>query len=96
MKSIMEFSWEDLFKYVKLVVVHPAVEIVIEIIYLVTSLTIGYLIFKESTEYDQHQILEITQSYLNYNLYNFSIIKYQPKKLIILIISEHPLNSNLI
>ena len=70
MKSIMEFSWEDLFKYVKLVVVHPAVEIVIEIIYLVTSLTIGYLIFKESTEYDQHQILEITQSYLNFNNFN--------------------------
>ena len=66
----MEFSWEDLFKYVKLVLVHPAVEIIIEIIYLVTLVTIGYIIFKESSEYDQHQVLQITQSYLKYNDFN--------------------------
>ena len=69
----MQFSWENVFKYVKLVLVHPAVEIVIEIFYLVTAIVMGVIIFKESSQYDEHQILDMTESYLNYN--NFDKIK---------------------
>ena len=64
----MAFSRESIFKYVKLVLVHPAVEITIEIIYLVTTLIIGYIIFKESSQYDNHDTLNIAQSYINYNI----------------------------
>ena len=66
----MAFSRESVFKYVKLVLVHPAVEITIEIIYLVTTLIIGYIIFKESSQYDNHDTLDIAQSYINYNDFN--------------------------
>lgn len=73
MQRIMDFSCENILKYAKLVIVHPAVEITIGIIYLVTSILIAILIFKESSQYDEHQILDITESYLNYN--NFNQIK---------------------
>ena len=73
MQRIMDFSCENILKYVKLVIVHPVVEITIGIIYLVTSILIAILIFKESSQYDEHQILDITESYLNYN--NFNQIK---------------------
>ena len=66
----MDFSWENLFKYVKLVIVHPAVEIIIEIFYLATAVTIAYILFRESPQYDQYKILGMTQSYLNYNEFN--------------------------
>ena len=66
----MAFSWENVFKYVKLILVHPAVEITISIIYLITTIIIAFIIFKESSQYDDHDILDITQSYINYNDFN--------------------------
>ena len=69
----MNFSCENVLKYVKLVVVHPIVEIVIGIIYFITLILIAVFIFKDSSQYSEHQILDITESYLNFN--NFNQIK---------------------
>ena len=66
----MNFSCENVLKYVKLVIVHPAVEIIIGIIYIVTSIFIAVLIFKDSSQYNEHSILDITESYLNFNDFN--------------------------
>ena len=66
----MDFSWRDILKYVKLVIVHPATEIIIEIFYFITALFIATLLFKESSQYDEHQLLDLTGSYLNINTFN--------------------------
>ena len=70
MQRIMNFSCENVLKYVKLVIVHPAVEIVIGIIYFITLILIAVFIFKDSSQYSEHQILDITETYLNFNDFN--------------------------
>lgn len=66
----MEFHWLNIFKYIKLILVHPALDIITESIYLLTFVFIGVIIFKESSVYDEHQIITITQNNLDYNRFN--------------------------
>ena len=66
----MAISCENIFKYIKLILVHPAIEIGIEIFYLLTAVVIAVFLFRESSQYDEYQILEMTESYLNYNDFN--------------------------
>lgn len=66
----MAISCENIFKYIKLILVHPALEIGIEIFYLLTAVVIAVFLFRESSQYDEYQILEMTESYLNYNDFN--------------------------
>ena len=68
--SVHKIIWQLIFAYVKLILVHPAVEITISIIYLVTTIILGFIIFKESSQYDNHDTLNIAQSYINYNDFN--------------------------
>lgn len=65
--------WGNIIKFIKLFLVHPSTEIIISIIYLISFVIIGILLFKESSNYDDHQILDITQSFFNFN--NFNKIK---------------------
>ena len=65
--------WINIVKYIKLILVHQATEIISNILYLISFIIIGILIFKESSNYDDHQILDITQSYLYFD--NFKSIK---------------------
>jgi len=58
---------KNIFKYIKIVLVHPITEIILDIIYLVSMVNIGIIIFEESKMYDDHKILDMTESYLNYN-----------------------------
>ena len=64
------FSLKNILKYLKIVVVHPITEIVLDILYLVSIINIGVIIFKESEIYDDHEILDMTETYLNYNAFN--------------------------
>ena len=66
----MSLNWINIFKYIKLILVHPATEILSNILYLISFLVIGIIIFKESSNYDDHQILDITQTYLYFNQFN--------------------------
>ena len=63
-------SLKNVLKYIKIVLVHPITEIVLDIIYLACVISIGILIFNESDIYDDHKFLEIIESYLNYNTFN--------------------------
>ena len=63
------FIWKNILKYIKLFLVIPITEITINIIYLTCLVVIGILLFKENSNYDEHQILDITQSYLNFNTF---------------------------
>ena len=60
-------SLKNIFKYIKIVLVHPITEISLDICYLVSIVNIGIIIFEESKMYDDHKILDMTESYLNYN-----------------------------
>lgn len=60
-------SLKNIFKYIKIVLVHPATEIILDICYIVGMVNIGIFIFQESKIYDDHQILDMTESYLKYN-----------------------------
>lgn len=62
--------WRNILKFIKLFLVHPSTEIIISIIYLISFVIIGILLFKESSNYDDHQILDITQSFFNFNIFN--------------------------
>ena len=62
--------WGNLLKFIKIFLVHPAIEIISNIFYLISFVIIGVLLFKESSNYDDHQILDITQSYLSYEIFN--------------------------
>ena len=61
---------KNILKYIKIVLVHPITEIVLDIIYIGCIISIGILIFRESDIYDDHKILEMTESYLDYNTFN--------------------------
>ena len=63
------FLWKNIFRYIKIILVNPGTEIILNIIYLISIVIIGFLIFKESPNYDEHQILDITQSYLRFNTF---------------------------
>jgi hypothetical protein len=65
--------WKNAFKYLKIALVYPLTEIILNIIYSISFVFIGVLIFKESSIYDDHQILDMTESYLKYD--TFSQIK---------------------
>ena len=60
--------WNRLFHYLKLLLVHPSTEIVLRITYITSFIIIGILIFKESSNYDDHQILDLTETYLSFDL----------------------------
>lgn len=60
---------KNILKYIKIVLVHPITEIVLDMIYLGCIISIGILIFKESDIYDDHEILDMTESYLDYNTF---------------------------
>ena len=60
-------SLKNIFKYIKIVLVHPVTEIILDICYLVSIVSIGMIIFQESKMYDDLKILDMTESYLNYN-----------------------------
>ena len=60
-------SLKNIFKYIKIVLVHPATEIFLDICYIFSMVFIGIIIFEESKTYDDHTILDMTESYLNYN-----------------------------
>ena len=62
-------SLKNILKYIKIVLVHPITEIVLDIIYLGCIISIGILIFKESDIYDDHKILNMAESYLDYNTF---------------------------
>ena len=63
--------WKNIYKYLKFFLVHPATEIIIKIIYFISFVFIGILIFKESSIYDDHQILDMTESYLYFNTFKY-------------------------
>ena len=62
----------DLIKYIKIFLVHPATEITLNIIYLLSIFIIGLMIFSDEN-YNELEILDMTESYLYYN--NFKNIK---------------------
>ena len=62
--------WINILKFIKLFLVHPLTEIIISAIYIICFVIIGILLFKESSNYDDHQILDITQSFFNFNIFN--------------------------
>ena len=64
------FPLKNIFKYLKIVVVHPITEIVLDILYIVSIINIGLIIFKESDMYDDHQILDMAESHLDFNTFN--------------------------
>ena len=64
------FPLKNIFKYLKIVVVHPITEIVLDILYIVSIINIGLIIFKESDKYDDHQILDMAESHLDFNTFN--------------------------
>ena len=66
----MNLSWQNIFRKITLVVLHPAVEIIIEIIYFITTIYIGIILFKESSQYDGHNLLDMLESYINFNDFN--------------------------
>ena len=59
----MNLSWQNILRKITLVVLHPAVEIIIEIIYFITTIYIGIILFKESSQYDEHNLLDMLESY---------------------------------
>ena len=65
--------WRNILKYIKLFLVHPSTEIILNMIYLISFVMIGILLFKESSNYDDHQIFDITQTFFNFK--NFNKIK---------------------
>ena len=62
--------WRSILKFIKFFLVHPSTEIIISILYLISFIFIGVLLFKESSNYDDHQILDITQSFLDFKTFN--------------------------
>ena len=65
--------WRNILKYIKLFLVHPSTEIILNMIYLISFVMIGILLFKESSNYDDHQMFDITQTFFNFK--NFNKIK---------------------
>ena len=65
--------WTNIIKYVKIFLVHPATEIIINIIYLMSFLVILFITYNGNKYYNDLDILDMTESYLNYN--NFINIK---------------------
>ena len=61
--------WKNSVKYLKIAIVYPYTEIFINILYIISFIIIGILIFKESPIYDDHQILDMTESYLKYDTF---------------------------
>jgi hypothetical protein len=49
-------SLKNILKYIKIVLVHPITEIVLDMVYLGCVISIGILIFKESDIYDDHKL----------------------------------------
>ena len=62
--------WTNILKYIKIFLVHPATEISLNIIYLVSFLVIGLILFKSNKYYNEIQLLEMTESYLYFNTFN--------------------------
>ena len=65
--------WTNIIKYIKIVLVHPATEICLNFIYIISFLVLGLTIFKSNKNYSEIQLLDMTESYLYYN--NFNDIK---------------------
>ena len=59
--------WTDIIKYIKIILVHPAIEIILNIIYLMSFLVVGLIIFTGNKYYKDIDILDMVESYLNYN-----------------------------
>lgn len=58
----------DIIKYVKIFLVHPATEITLNIIYIMSFFVIGLIIFSNKG-YNDLQILDMTESYLDFNYF---------------------------
>lgn len=66
----MAIIWKNIFYYIKIFLVHPATEITLNIMYLMSFLVIGIILFKSNKNYNDLQILDMTESYLNYNIFS--------------------------
>ena len=58
----------NILKFIKLFLFSILIEIILKDIYIICFVIIGILLFKESSNYDDHQILDITQSFFNFNI----------------------------
>ena len=61
--------WINIIKYIKIILVHPATEISLNFIYLMSFLVIGLIMFSNK-DYSDLEILNMTESYLYYNRFN--------------------------
>ena len=63
-------SFQKRLKYLKLCLISPALEIVINIIYIVSFIIIFIYFFLEGKYYNDNQILKFAESYIDYNTFN--------------------------
>ena len=63
-------SWEKRFKYIKLCLISPALEIFIDIIYITSFIIIFTYFWQNGKYYKDNQILKFTESYIDYNSFN--------------------------
>ncbi len=63
-------SFQKRLKYIKLCLISPALEIVINIIYIVSFIIIFIYFFLEGKYYNDNQILKFAESYIDYNTFN--------------------------
>ena len=66
----MALIWKNILYFIKIFLVHPATEITLNIMYLMSFLVIGLILFKSNQNYNDLQILDMTESYLNYNIFS--------------------------
>lgn len=66
----MSLSGKKILKYIKIILVHPLTEIIINALYLISFIFIGVTIFNKNQNYNNHQILDMTESHLDYNTFN--------------------------
>ena len=63
-------SWDKRFKYIKLCLISPALEIFSNIIYISSYLIIFTYFWINGNYYNDNQVLKFTESYINYNSFN--------------------------
>ena len=60
-------GWENKFKYIKICLISPALEIVFNIIYITSFIIILTFLWLEGKYYNDNQILKFTKSYIDYD-----------------------------
>ena len=63
-------TWDKRFKYIKLCLISPALEIFSNIIYISSFIIIFTYFWMNGKYYNDNQVLKFTESYINYDSFN--------------------------